>query len=106
MRRPGPRAVFGAIFVACVGLLGFASYLQHLQGLEPVPMCILQRYAFFGVAIVALVAALHGPGMLGTRIYAGLMALFAIGGAGTSIRHSYLQRFPDPSYSCGVELDY
>jgi protein dithiol:quinone oxidoreductase len=106
MNRLGPRALFGAIFVACVGLLAFASYLQHVKDLEPCPMCILQRYAFFGVGIVALVGAIHGPGVAGTRVYAGLLALFALAGLGTAARHSYLQRFPDPSTSCGVELDY
>ena len=106
MGRISPRAAFGAIFVACVGLLGFASYLQHVQGLEPCPMCILQRYAFFAVGITALVAAIHGPGAAGARVYAALVAIFGLVGAGTAARHSYLQEFPSPTLSCGVELDY
>lgn len=106
LARIGPRAVFGAIVVACVGLLAFASYLQHVQGLEPCPMCILQRYAFFAVAIVALAGAIHGPGLTGTRVYSALITLFALVGAGTAARHSYLQEFPDPYTSCGVELEY
>ncbi len=101
-----PRVVFGAMFLACVGLLAFASYLQQVQGLEPCPMCILQRYAFIAVGLAALAGAIHGPQLAGTRVYAGFIALFAMLGAGTSMRHSYLQRFPDPSTSCGVELDY
>jgi disulfide bond formation protein DsbB len=101
-----PRILFGALFAACVALLAFASYLQHVMGLEPCPMCILQRYAFFAVGITALVAALHGPKRVGLRVYGALVALFALVGAGTAMRHSYLQRFPDPSTSCGVELEY
>lgn len=106
MRAPATRVVFGAIFLVCVGLLGMGSYLQHVKGLEPCPMCILQRYAFFLVGITALVAAFHGPGVTGTRIYAGLLTLFALVGGGTAARHSWLQEFPDPSTSCGVELEY
>jgi disulfide bond formation protein DsbB len=57
-----PRLVFLAIFVACASLIGFAIYrLQGQLGLEPCAMCILQRYAFVAVGIVALVAAIHGP---------------------------------------------
>lgn len=104
--RLSPRAVFGAIFLACAGLLAFASYLQHVVGLEPCPMCILQRYAYFAVAVTALAGAIHGPGRVGARVYAGLVGLFALVGAGTSMRHSYLQRFPEPSLSCGVELEF
>ena len=106
MRIPGTRVVFAAIFVACAGLLAFASYLQHVQGLEPCPMCILQRYAFFAVGITALVAAIHGPSRAATRAYAALVIVFALIGGGTAARHSYLQEFPNPSTSCGVELDY
>ena len=106
MRRVGSRAVFGAIFLACAGLLAFGTYLQHVQGLEPCPMCILQRYAFFAVGIVALAGAIHGPGPTGTRVYAGLVVLFALVGAGTAMRHSYLQEFPNPATSCGVELEF
>jgi protein dithiol:quinone oxidoreductase len=106
MRTASSRAVFGAIFVATVGLLAFGSYLQHVKGLEPCPMCILQRYAFLVVGIVALIGAIHGPGVTGTRVYAGLVVLFALAGAGTAARHSWMQEFPDPATSCGVELDY
>ena len=101
-----PRVVFAGIFAVCVGLLGFASYLQHEIGLEPCPMCILQRYVFFAVGLIALAAAFHGPGRAGTRVYAGLLTLFAIIGAGVSARHSFLQRFPDPSSSCGTDLQF
>jgi disulfide bond formation protein DsbB len=104
--RPSPRIVFGAIFVACAVLLAIASYMQHEMGLEPCPMCILQRYAFFAIGLTALAGAIHGPARAGTRAYSALIALFALIGAGTSMRHSYLQRFPDPSTSCGVELEF
>jgi disulfide bond formation protein DsbB len=106
MTIPKPRAVFAAIFVACAGLIAFALYLQHAQGLEPCPMCILQRYAFVAIGAIALIAALHGPGLLVSRIYAGLVSLFAVAGGGIAIRHSWLQHFPPKIQSCGADLDY
>jgi disulfide bond formation protein DsbB len=55
------RLVFAAIFVASAGLIALALYLQEQEGLDPCPMCILQRYAFIAVGIAALAAAIHGP---------------------------------------------
>lgn len=105
--RIAPRWVFAAIFVLCAGMLAFAGYLQEEVGLEPCPMCILQRYAFFAIAIVALAAAIHGPRTpVALRAYAGLLSVFALFGAGTAARHSYLQRFPEPSVSCGADLQF
>src|SRR5436190_23890721 len=90
--RINPRLVYAAIFAACAAMFAFAVlYLQQRLGLEPCPMCILQRIAFIGVGGVALVAAIHGPGAPGRKVYGGLIALFALAGAGVAIRHSDLQ---------------
>lgn len=104
--RPTSRVVFAAVFLTCAGLLGFGLFMQHVIGLEPCPMCILQRYAFVAIGLVGLAGAIHAPATIGTRAYSGLLLLFALLGGGTALRHSFLQRFPDPSTSCGVELEY
>ena len=69
-------------------------------------MCILQRLAFAAVGAVALVGAIHGPRAMAAKVYTGVLVLFAMAGAGTSMRHSFLQRFPNPSSSCGAELEF
>ncbi len=101
-----PRVVFAGVFLACVLLLAFALYLQHVLSLEPCPMCILQRFAFIAIAAVALVAAIHGPRASGVVVYSTLVVLLAMAGGGVAIRHAWLQRFPTPSSSCGADLDY
>lgn len=108
MPNPAPRLVFTALFAACVGLLGIGLYLQHAVGLQPCPMCILQRYAFVAVALVALAAALHGPVGKGQLAYASLTGALAIAGGGVALRQTLLQRFPpDESQSClPADLDY
>ncbi|HWA12437.1 MAG TPA: disulfide bond formation protein B [Burkholderiales bacterium] len=106
MRTLPPRRIFAAMFAACAGLIGFALFLQHGRGLEPCPMCILQRYAFIGIGIVALVAALHGPGALARRIYAGLLIVLAAAGGGVAIRHVYLEHNPPELFDCGADLGY
>jgi protein dithiol:quinone oxidoreductase len=101
------RTVFAAIFVACASLISFGIfYLQEYVGLDPCPMCILSRYTFIVIGVIALAAAIHGPRGLALRIYGGLVALFSLVGIGISIRHSYLQHFPPATESCGADLEF
>ena len=104
--RASPRLVFLAIFAACAGLIGFAIYLQEQMGLDPCPMCILQRYAFVAIGLVALVAGLHGPRRGALTVYALLVVLFALIGGGTATRQSYLQHNPPKTQSCGTDLEF
>ena len=104
--RVTPRIVFAAIFLACASLIALALYLQEQEGLEPCPMCILQRYAFVVVGFIALAGAIQGPRGIALRIYAALVSLFAIVGGGVAIRHSYLQHFPPKMESCGTDLEF
>jgi protein dithiol:quinone oxidoreductase len=106
MDRLPPRAVFAAVFVACAGLIAYAIYLQEQEGLDPCPMCILSRYIFIVLGVVCLAAALHGPRGVMPKVYGALAALLALAGAGVSIRHSYVQRFPPAIESCGSDLDF
>ena len=48
------RSQFLLGFVACVGLLAYAIYLQLHEGLEPCNLCIFQRLAFAGLGLVFL----------------------------------------------------
>ena len=52
-----PRGVWALIGVVCIGLLSFGLYLQHVVGLVPCPMCIVQRYAMVLMALVAVLGA-------------------------------------------------
>jgi disulfide bond formation protein DsbB len=105
--RPTPRLTFLAIFLACASLIGFAIFLQEKMGLEPCAMCILQRYAFVAIGIVALAAAIHGPTRgIALKLYAVAIVLFALVGGGTAIRQSWLQHNPPQTASCGQELEF
>jgi disulfide bond formation protein DsbB len=97
------RRACAAVFIVIVGLLATSLYLQHVVGLEPCPLCILQRYAFVMVALFALVAALT-PGLAG-RIAHGVALLFTIVGGSTAAWHVYLQLNPPKFASCGPGLE-
>jgi disulfide bond formation protein DsbB len=90
------------------GLLGYALFAEHVQGLEPCPLCIFQRIAMIAVGSVFLIAALHAPRGLSARVYAALGALTAAVGAGVAGWHVYLQNLPPGAAppDCGASLDY
>jgi len=92
-------------------LLGYAYVLQLVDELEPCPLCIFQRLAFFGLGVVFLVAAIHHPGRgrsrVGSRIYAVLAGLASASGAAIAARHVWIQHLPpDQVPECGPGLDY
>jgi disulfide bond formation protein DsbB len=91
-------AMLGAL--VCALLLGFGYYLQHVEGLNPCPLCLLQRGFFYAVLALLAIAALHP-----LRIYAALAAFFALGGAAAAGRQVWLQHLPpDKVPQCGPDL--
>ena len=99
------RLAFAAPAVICAALLGYGFYLQYVQGLEPCPLCMVQRGFFMFVMALFAIAALHGPQRVGTWIYAVLIVLFASGGAAAASRQVWLQHLPaDKVPQCGPDL--
>lgn len=102
-----PRLGYAAGLLACLALLGFALYLQYGEQQDPCPLCILQRIAFLALAAVFLVAAIHGPGKLGSVVYSGLALVVAGVGAAIATRHVWLQHLPKNQVpECGPGLEY
>ena len=92
-----------AICVACIALLAYGLYLQHVVGLEPCPMCIVQRYALVLVAVFAglsAAAARRGVHITGAL----LLVVTAAFGAFVAARQSWLQWYPPEVSSCGRDL--
>lgn len=104
---PSSRVVNLLVFAGCALSIAGALYLQHVEGLEPCPLCIMQRIGVIAAGLVFLVAGLHNPAALGQRIYAGLAALASIAGGAVAIRHLWLQSLPEDQVpACGPDLDY
>ncbi|TMG81784.1 MAG: disulfide bond formation protein B [Betaproteobacteria bacterium] len=94
-------------FIVCAGLLAYAYYLQYVDGLEPCPLCILQRVAMAAMGLVFLIAAFHNPGRIGAHVYAALLTILGCAGAVVAGRQVWLQSLPkDQVPACGMSLDY
>jgi disulfide bond formation protein DsbB len=91
------------LLLGCIGLLGFGLYLQHVVGLEPCPMCIVQRYAMTCVGLLALIALVirHDRAQ---QVMVLLAVLFAGFGAFVAARQSWLQWYPPNIVSCGRDF--
>ena len=98
-----PRRTLALTAAVCLGLLAFGLYLQHAVGLEPCPMCIVQRYALLLVALLAGGAACLKAGAGRTT---GLVLTAAVAGFGAFVaaRQSFLQWYPPEVLSCGRDL--
>ena len=102
------RTLYTLGFLMCVVMMGTALlFFQRFLGLEPCPLCILQRVVVISLGMVLLVAAIHGPSGWGNRIYGVLITLIAGSGAAIAGRHVWLQSLPaDQVPECGPTLDY
>ncbi len=99
--------MFGFVFLVCAALLAVAFYMEHVMGLEPCPLCWLQRFGFMGAGLVSLVAFLHGPAAFGSRVYGFFLVLTAGAGLGVAGRQLWLQNLPaDQVPACGPSVDY
>jgi protein dithiol:quinone oxidoreductase len=91
------------VALLCFALEGFGLYLQHVVGLEPCPMCIVQRYALLGVLVLALLGwRIKRPTALVVQSL--LMGVVAGFGAFVAARQSWLQWYPPEVVSCGRDF--
>jgi disulfide bond formation protein DsbB len=99
-----PRLVFSAIALLCVGMLAFGIlYLQNVVGLEPCPMCIVQRYCLIGLGVCSALAA-FSKGCVGQSLWGVLGIALSGFGAVTAARQSWLQWYPPEVATCGRDL--
>jgi disulfide bond formation protein DsbB len=89
-----------SIAAVCLLLLVFALYLQVIEEMQPCPLCILQRYAFFGIAVACILTTLL-PGRHTPVVGIGVAVVMALVGSGVAIRHIYVKAHP--AVFCGID---
>lgn len=91
----GIRSSFAILLTITVLLLAFGYILEYFFNVRPCLLCLLQRFAFLGVALFALVACLHfSAKYIAQRVYASLILICCLLGAAVSVRQLYLQSLP------------
>jgi len=104
---PRRRLAFFLGFLVCAGLMAWAFWLQYGEGLDPCPLCMLQRVVVVAIGLVFLVGAFHEPGRVGAWMYALILLLLSGIGAALATRHVWLQSLPkDQVPACGMGLSY
>lgn len=91
------RSLLLSIATGAFGLIGVALYLQHGLDMLPCPLCVIQRYLFLTVGVLALLGAYTGQ----PKLFAGLGLLAALGGAATAGKHLWV--LAHPGLSCGID---
>ncbi len=100
------RAFWGSIFFTSIILISSAYYFQHVMGLHPCFLCIIQRMAVISIGIGSLIMLIN-PSQLIIRIFGnGIYLISAFVGLSAALRQMYIQRFPDPMASCGPGYEY
>ena len=84
-------------------MLAFGLYLQHVVGLDPCPMCIVQRYALILIAVISGVGAFLRQ-KAAVVLDSVLLFVASSAGAFVAARQSYLQWYPPEIASCGRDF--
>jgi disulfide bond formation protein DsbB len=98
-----PSRWFGVIALSSLAMLAAGLVLQHGFGLEPCPMCIVQRYAMFLIALCAI-SAWASSRKVFKIVFSSGVVLFALAGAAVAARQSWLQWYPPEIVSCGRDF--
>ena len=102
------RKLFLTGFLISVLLIVYVLYTQYVLGLEPCPLCILQRVAVIALGISFLLLALRPPQRKQSKFLTSiLLVMISSAGAGIAARHVWLQNLPpDKVPGCGPGLDF
>jgi len=98
-----PRLFWCLVALVLTVMLAFGLYLQHVVGLDPCPMCIVQRYAMLVVILWSTIAIVF-PTHLIHRLSVVLTLGSSAFGAFVAARQSWLQWFPPEVQSCGRDF--
>jgi disulfide bond formation protein DsbB len=83
-----------------------ALYLQHVVGLAPCPLCVLQRMGIIAAGLFALLAAWAARGSIARLVAGGAAVVSALAGGGVAVWHSWLLAHPPEQLGCGRPFEW
>lgn len=93
-------------FMIIVCLLLMALYLQQ-HGIEPCPLCIIQRFIFFILGLLFFLGTVYEPSRKWRVINSVVILILALFGAFVASRQVWLQHLPTGTApACGPGLYY
>lgn len=94
-------------FLIAASLVGFSLYMEYGHGLEPCPLCILQRVLYAAIMLICLAAFICAWQRFALRVYAALCFICAGAGLGVASRQVWLQHLPASELQgCGPSLGF
>jgi disulfide bond formation protein DsbB len=91
----------------CTGLVGASFFVQHVLGIEPCPLCIIQRFTYLGLIPVFFAAAMTRPHGRAQRALLWTAAILTVAGLGVAGYQTYLQLNPAQLVArCSASLSY
>lgn len=108
--RLGLRLEYGLGFLICLLALMFALYLEFYKGLEPCPLCILQRVSLLLLGLVYLFGLIQAPTRWGIKLYGLVLLCLSLGGLGVAVDQINIQNIsllhPQSLSACSPGLHY
>ena len=92
------RFSYALVFILSVAALAAAWYLQNVKDLAPCPLCIMQRFGFWALAIFSLLGLIQGRLSKAVNVIAVFTGLCAVGVAGY---HNW--KLMQPKFECGID---
>jgi disulfide bond formation protein DsbB len=101
------RLIYLLGFLVSALLLGTVYYFQYAKGIQPCPLCIMQRVAFYALVFLCLALFLFKLKKIRQKILELSLVLFSLFGIGIASRQIYLQHLPPgQAPPCAPSLDF
>lgn len=102
-----PAKVATVLGLVSTGLVGASFYVQHVLGIDPCPLCLVQRFTYLGLIPAFLAAAVAPGGGRAQRALLWTAGALALGGLAVAGYQTYLQLSPAPeAVRCSASLAY
>ena len=92
------RLWYAGLLLMCIAPLAAAEYLQRWLDIAPCPLCVMQRYGFWGMGLFALFGLVFGR----LPRWADLLAALA-GLAAAAVAAYHVSILIQPSAQCGID---